>query len=66
MWNEVFYLFGLQAEATVGLWTGNLSAGSDKVAPTPDKRAVDHHNISLQFTQPIFIFTLLLNFTRWR
>lgn len=41
MWNEkAFYLFGLQAGATAGLWTGNLSAGSDKVAQTPDMRAV--------------------------
>ncbi len=41
MWNkETFYLFGLRAEATVGLWTENQSAGSDKAAPTPDKRAV--------------------------
>lgn len=46
---EASYLLGLQAEAIAGLWTGNLSAGSDKVAPTPDRRAVkDHQNISLE------------------
>lgn len=33
-----FYLFGLQAGATAGLWSENRSAGSDTVAPKPNKK----------------------------
>lgn len=36
---EAFYLFGLRAEATAGPWTRNLSAESDKVSLTPNKRS---------------------------
>lgn len=32
------YLFGLQAGATAGLWSENRSAGSDTVAPKPNKK----------------------------
>lgn len=37
MVNKAFYLFDLQAEATAGLSTVNLSAGSDKEFQTPGK-----------------------------
>lgn len=36
---DAFYLFGLRAEATAGLWTGNLSARSGKAAQKPGNRA---------------------------
>lgn len=63
MWTEeAFYLFGLPAGATAGQWTGNQSAGSDTVAPTPNKRAAGP---SHQHCKPHkFIFNILVNFSR--
>lgn len=48
--NKTIYLFGLRAEATAALRTESLSAGSDKAAQKPAKRAADHMNIVLLTT----------------
>lgn len=50
MCNEAVYLSGLKEAATAALLRGSPSAGSDKVPPKPDRRAIRCHNSSPQNT----------------